>query len=353
MIYYFSGTGNSAFVAAKLAEYTKDEYRFIPDVFTAMESDIEVMEGDVIGIVCPIYAWGVPECVVDFLTHVKVDKKAFAYIVATCGSEAGKALRQVQRVFPFNSAYSVRMPENCIALFKTDSEELVREKINVARQLLPRIAQGILSRSDTYDVKEGFEASLKSTVVNPLFSLFFMRTSRFRVANDCSGCGTCASLCPFSIIEITDGRPHWKSDRCQMCMKCVMHCPTRALRLGASHRHKVYLFPDEIMRQSGVSGSIVHEKGSTPFTEGTSDTLDTLEKTAKGLEDVSLSTETEYKDAVDKTKVLTSSEQEQEIKKALEDIAQVKRSVFILEARLKALYASCTTSDTSGQASFK
>lgn len=262
MIYYFSGTGNSAFVAFKLAEYTKDECRFIPDVPRAMQDGITAAAGDTIGVVCPIYAWGVPECVMDFLTHVKVDRQAFAYIVVTCGSDAGKAVRQVERVFPFNSAYSVRMPDNCTALFKTDSEELTREKINVARQLLPRIAQGITAHKSTYDVKEGYEGALKSCVINPLFSLFFMRTKRFKVSDDCTGCGKCADVCPFGLLEIADGRPHWKSDRCQMCMKCVMHCPTRALRLGASARHDVYLFPEELMKHGGVTGSVVHERAA-------------------------------------------------------------------------------------------
>lgn len=247
MIYYFSGTGNSAFVAQKLAQYTKDECRFIPDVFAEMTQDLAVAAGDVIGVVCPIYAWGVPECVADFLSHVKVAKKAFAYIVVTCASDAGKAVRSIERLFPFNSAYSVRMPENCTALFKTDSEELQREKINVARQLLPRIAQSINARSTAYDVKEGWEAGLKTAIINPLFSLMFMRTSRFRVSAECSGCGKCASSCPFGIITLQDGRPHWNSTRCQMCMKCVMHCPTRALRLGSSAKHDVYLFPAEAM----------------------------------------------------------------------------------------------------------
>lgn len=261
MVYYFSGTGNSAFVARKLAEYTKDECRFIPEVFAAMQSDITVAAGDVIGVVCPIYAWGVPECVADFLSHVRVDKKAFAYIVVTCGSDAGKALRQVERLFPYNSAYSVRMPENFTALFKTDSEELQREKINVARQLLPRIAQGILARSGTYDVKEGWEAAIKTTVVNPLFSLLFMRTSRFHVSNDCTGCGTCASMCPFGIIEMADGRPKWQGNRCQMCMKCVMHCPTRALHIGSSARHGVYTFPDEEVHGHLCAGSAIEIEG--------------------------------------------------------------------------------------------
>lgn len=344
MIYYFSGTGNSEFVAMKLAEYTKDEYAFIPDVFANMTGDIQVAEGDVIGVVCPIYAWGVPECVADFLTHVRVDPKAFAYIVATCGSSAGKALKTVEKIFPYNSAYSVRMPENCIPLFKTDSEELTREKINVARQLLPRIAQSIISRAETYDVKEGFEGSFKTAVINPLFTSFFMRTSRFKVSDECTGCGECAASCPFGIIAINDSRPAWQSDRCQMCMRCVMSCPTRALRIGLSAKHEVYLFPADLMTQGGVKGSVVVPECGEAVYRGVHETHQpTIDAPAAGsipimAGDSSVTAQdiakTESEHIPDEVPSMTGSTPDTKAA-ILADIAQLERTVADLRRRVE------------------
>lgn len=324
MIYYFSGTGNSAYVARKLAQYTKDECRFIPEVFESMQSDIQTADGEVIGIVCPIYAWGVPECVADFLSHVKTSKKTFSYIVVTCGSSAGKALRAIEKIFPYDSAYSVRMPENCTALFKTDGEEMQREKINVARQLLPRIAQSILARTQVYDVKEGFEASIKTALVNPLFTAFFMRTSRFKVTDDCTGCGECAASCPFDIIEMKESRPKWESTRCQMCMKCVMVCPKRALRLGLSARHDVYMFKDTAAKQE-----VIHEAREVPEKQI---------KTAQGETSQSAITpavNNETRGGI--PPAATENSKSEIIAASLQEISQMEMSLLRLRVKLKAL----------------
>lgn len=57
MIFYFSGTGNSAWVARQLAEGQNEELLSI-----AMEIDrnkaYKLKEGEKVGFVFPVYAWG-------------------------------------------------------------------------------------------------------------------------------------------------------------------------------------------------------------------------------------------------------------------------------------------------------
>ncbi len=244
MIYYFSGTGNSQYVAEKLAEYTKDTAFFIPQVFGQMQSDITVTEGETIGVVFPVYAWAPPAVVMEFLSHVHVDKKAFAYAVCTCGDEAGKAMDELHRLFPFTSAYSITMPNNYIPMFDTDEPELEREKINVATQRLPKIASEIAAHRAVFDVHEGPEASFKTVVVNPLFSLFAMRTSKFAVDDTCIGCGECERGCAFHVIKLAGRKPVWQEGKCAMCMSCIMHCPKRAIQYGSGTKNRGrYVFP--------------------------------------------------------------------------------------------------------------
>ncbi|MBQ9630949.1 MAG: flavodoxin family protein [Treponema sp.] len=191
MIYYFSGTGNSKYVAEKLAEYTKDSIHFIPTVFDKMEDDLYIQEGEVIGIVFPIYVWAVPEIVQEFLSHVHVHEKAFSYVVCTCGLEAGAALQELKKVFPVKSAYSLIMPENYVVLFKTENDERIREKINIASQKIPKIAQEINSRKEVYDVKEGHASLFKTLALNKIFSLVGMNSAFFSVEDTCTSCGLC------------------------------------------------------------------------------------------------------------------------------------------------------------------
>lgn len=244
MIYYFSGTGNSKFVAEQLAKYTKDTALFIPQVAKSLNQDITVGADDVIGLVFPIYAWMPPQIVVDFLAHVHVDHKAFAYVVCTCGEETGMALRELQKIYPFKSAYSIKMPDNFIPMFDLDTPELTKEKINIAIQRLPKIALEISARSEQFEVEEGSLASLKSKVVNPFFAAFAMSPSKFSVDDSCIGCGECVRNCPCDTIKLVDNKPVW-SGFCQMCMSCIMRCPKEAIQCGNRTRHcGRYVFPD-------------------------------------------------------------------------------------------------------------
>lgn len=62
MIFYFSGTGNSAWAARQLARLTGDTVYDITNL-----KGLPKMEGaKQIGFVFPVYAWGVPEIMADF-----------------------------------------------------------------------------------------------------------------------------------------------------------------------------------------------------------------------------------------------------------------------------------------------
>ena len=244
MIYYFSGTGNSKFVAEQLAKYTKDTALFIPQVMNNLKENIVVSEDESIGLVFPIYGWMVPQIVTEFLEHVSVDHKAYAYVVCTCGSETGFALRELAKTFPFKSAYSIRMPDNYIPMFDLDPPELVKEKINVAIQRLPKIALEVSAKSQSFEIEEGPLASIKTKVFGTLFAGFSMNPAKFSVDDTCIGCGQCVENCPLKTIKLVDGKPVW-SGRCQMCMSCIMKCPKKAIQCGnGTRRRGRYVFPD-------------------------------------------------------------------------------------------------------------
>src|SRR5574344_340253 len=244
MIYYFSGTGNSKFVAEQLAKYTKDTALFIPQVMNNLKENIVVSEDESIGLVFPIYGWMVPQIVTEFLEHVSVDHKAYAYVVCTCGSETGFALRELAKTFPFKSAYSIRMPDNYIPMFDLDPPELVKEKINVAIQRLPKIALEVSAKSQSFEIEEGPLASIKTKVFGTLFAGFSMNPAKFSVDDTCIGCGQCVENCPLKTIKLVDGKPVW-SGRCQLWMSCIMKCPKKAIQCGnGTRRRGRYVFPD-------------------------------------------------------------------------------------------------------------
>ena len=54
-------------------------------------------------------------------------------------------------------------------------------------------------------------------------------TRPFADEEKCTGCGTCANVCPVSTIEIVDGKAKVNSDNCIGCNECVTHCPEKAM----------------------------------------------------------------------------------------------------------------------------
>lgn len=94
MIYYFSGTGNSKWVAQKLSELTQDEAADILSLSTSLPLDVT---GKRIGLVFPVYAWGLPEPMEKFIRCL-TGKAVFSYGVCTCGADAGNAMEKPEEM---------------------------------------------------------------------------------------------------------------------------------------------------------------------------------------------------------------------------------------------------------------
>ena len=100
MIFYFSGTGNSAWVARQLARLTRDEAYDITDLSELPDMD----SAKQIGFVFPVYTWGAPEVMGAFVKKLP-RPQAFTFGVCTCGSDAGLAMKQI---FPKRKALLCR-----------------------------------------------------------------------------------------------------------------------------------------------------------------------------------------------------------------------------------------------------
>lgn len=93
MIFYFSGTGNSLYVARKLQEIDGSELIDIADALNKKRFNYNVKENEKIGFIFPVYFYGLPNLVTEFVDKLKIesDKEPFIYSVITCGSAIGNA----------------------------------------------------------------------------------------------------------------------------------------------------------------------------------------------------------------------------------------------------------------------
>ena len=238
MIYYFSGTGNSKWIAQELARLTGDEVQSIAALLSEKPTAVFAENDARIGIVFPIYAWGAPLLVEQFCKQIKLASGAYPYVVCTCGDEAGKAILRLKKMFAYQAAWSVKMPNNYIAGFDVDSPELEQQKISDAGERVKGIAEAVLAKSNVYDVNEGSGAGVKTAIVRPMFNRFARGTSRFSVDESCNACGLCARICPIQAIQLKDGKPVWVKKDCTQCMGCINRCPQRAIQIGSGTRDR-------------------------------------------------------------------------------------------------------------------
>lgn len=228
MIFYFSGTGNSAWAARQLARLTGDKANDITNLNQLPDLD----SAGQIGFFFPVYAWGAPEIIVEFAKKLP-RTQSFTFGVCTCGGDAGLAMKQFSKVYPLSSSYSLVMPNNYIIGSDTDNEGEIRQKITAARAELERMAQEIQQQKPVYRVHEGRLAGVKSHLANLGFNKFARSAKPFFAEDRCNGCGLCMRNCPAHAITLRNGKPIWAA-QCFQCLRCINECPQQAIQYGKS-----------------------------------------------------------------------------------------------------------------------
>jgi len=239
MIACFSGTGNSLIVARLLAGR-------LGDSITGIAAGSQIAPGGERVIwVFPVYSWGLPPIVDDFIAAQRHLAGRSHYCVLTCGDDTGRADRRWRRAMhragadDLRGCWSVQMPNTYVLLpgFDVDSPATAAAKTAAAPARVDTIARHIAAGSCDTDVVAGSLPGLKSYVIYPFFRRHMMSPRPFRATAACTGCGRCARGCPLANITMTDGTPHW-GDRCTLCLRCYHGCPSRAVAYGRATARK-------------------------------------------------------------------------------------------------------------------
>lgn len=232
MILYFSGTGNSLRVADKLKSLLREQLYSMEKPPTDLP---RLKDDEPLGIVFPVYAWGLPNIVTDFLKEVNVGSR-YVWAVMTCGDDMGYTDEVLENVLrrKVNAIFSVQMPNTyvCLPGFDVDSHELAEMKLKVTDEHLPSIAECINVKENRRELTRGAAPWLKTYILRPLFNKFLVTDKYFKTSVNCTSCGLCAKQCPVNDIQICGGEPSWKHLNCTGCLRCYHNCPKRAIEWG-------------------------------------------------------------------------------------------------------------------------
>ena len=241
MILYFTGTGNSRYIAERIAKALGDELFSMNDHIKA--GDHSLVETDErLVIVTPTYAWRIPRIVRDWLAETDFPCEAQTWFVMTCGSEVGnaaqynRALCQEKQLTYMGTAQIV-MPENYIAMFDAPQAEEARQIVARAEPDIDRVISAIAANQAFPPPRNNLYDRFMSGPVNPIFYSFFVRANAFAAGDACTGCGQCVKLCPMNNVTIQNGKPVWGGD-CTHCMACICRCPVEAIEYGKKSQGK-------------------------------------------------------------------------------------------------------------------
>ena len=235
MILYFSGTGNSKYVAKRIADALGDEIVNLNDRIKA--SNISPVEtGERLNIVTPTYAWRIPRIVRDWLLKTELRGAKRAWFVMTCGSEIGNADKYnrdlcVEKGLVCMGTAQIVMPENYIAMFSAPQADEAREIVAKAEPSIDRAIAAIQHNQPFAPTRNNLYDRFMSGPVNLIFYKFFVNADALTVSDACIGCGQCAKRCPMNNVTLKDGKPVWGKN-CTHCMACICYCPKEAIEYG-------------------------------------------------------------------------------------------------------------------------
>ncbi len=248
MIFYYSGCGNSRFIAESIANALNDKLIFIPEARREGVFDYNLTENEMLGFVFPIYSWRPPHLVEEFVKSLNINgKPSYVWIAVTCGDNVGETERifrkeLTDRGLELNAAFCFKMPNTYVNFMGmgVDSEDVANDKIAKAKRKLPSVIKMIEERMAFSDMIKGGLPRFKSNVIGKGFWRW-SSDKPFFSTGDCISCGMCVKVCPLQNVTLENGRPQWHGD-CNTCDACYHHCPKHAIQYGKKTKGKGQYF---------------------------------------------------------------------------------------------------------------
>ena len=281
MVLYFTGTGNSRYLARRIAEGLDMPLYDLNACIKAGDT-APVQTGQDVVLVTPTYAWRIPRVVSQWLGNTELTGAERIWFVMDCGSEIGNAAKYNQQLaaqkhLRYMGTAQIIMPENYIAMFNAPQAEQARRIVEQAEPALQKVLAQLRAGQEFSPLRDTLYDRFMSGPVNPVFYRFFVKADAFRATDVCIGCGKCVELCPLNNIRLENGKPVW-GKHCTHCMACICYCPKEAIEYGKKSKGKPrYHFEAlEKQRTERVTKRILTE-------EEMSDLSDKLMQVTKGM----------------------------------------------------------------------
>ncbi|WP_160680574.1 EFR1 family ferrodoxin [Clostridium sp. C8-1-8] len=260
MILYFSGTGNSKFVANALADFLGDEIMSLNSILKE-HGETRFYSDKPFVVVTPIYAWRIPQVVTELLERSTFSGSNKFYFIATMGGQSGNCVKYCNKIcinkgMQFMGLGSVLMPSNYVTAEpmadKTTIEKIINSALPVISDYASRIKKESFiekSKNDTISMP-----TVLSGPVNVLYRKFMVSSKNFVASDKCISCGKCERVCALNNIKMLDGKPKF-GDKCIHCYACIHNCPKAAIDVKGKTENNGRYLCKEYKKGSIISNS--------------------------------------------------------------------------------------------------
>jgi ferredoxin len=231
VIYCFSGTGNSLAIARDIARNLEDT-QVIPVNHHTLNT--KQPEADRVGFVFPVYFWGLPRMMKDFIAIVNIAPGTYCFAVATNGGSDFISLHQIDSILAFRGlkmsyTTTLLMPGNYVLMYPVPSGQKQVELTTNAGKEAMQIA-GAIGKGSLKPVPE--RSGVLKAIAGIVYRIGYLNKKtdhNFRATDACTKCGICAKVCPSGNITLPNGKPVWNGN-CHQCLACLHWCPTAAIQ---------------------------------------------------------------------------------------------------------------------------
>jgi len=233
ILFYFSGTGNSKYMAEYFCREMDAECRSIEET---ADFDALIAANDVVAFCYPIYGSCVPRPMREFVTaHADALQAKKLIIFCTQLLFSGDGARALTDLMPGSTnrvicAEHFDMPNNVCNFWMlsvkngAQNEKKLRAAEKKMRAACENIQAGVVKR-------RGF--NWFSRLLGMSQNLFWPKMeetcrSSIRVDSDCIRCGLCVERCPAKNLSLGENGIV-QHDNCYICYRCVNLCPKQAI----------------------------------------------------------------------------------------------------------------------------
>ncbi len=234
-LYYFTGTGNSLSITRELSNQLQ-ECEIIPIAEIWEQDNLETFS-DIVGLITPLYFWGLPLITKEFVERMNFDKCSYIFAVVNAGNAEtpGIAFMQLanllkEKLKKLNASFFISMPSNYIVGGTQDPERI--QKLLYVKDIVHEIAIKIANKEDTPLMTTSEKKAKTIERINKRFhDKVHESDDLFYVDENCTGCGICETVCPMHNIIMKDSKPEWLHN-CQQCLACINYCPENSIQYG-------------------------------------------------------------------------------------------------------------------------